>query len=324
MNGLKVKDIMSKDAVTADKKESVPDIMRKLIKHDVGAVVIVNEHLQPFGIVTQRNLLECVMANPDGYREVIAGDIACTSLVTVDPELDSSTAYMMMKINLINRMPVVDSGKVIGMITYRDITNTLKDSFEALEVSHKDLKEKMKVDFVTSVFNKGYMDGELSFFTARSNITGISFTLLLIDIDNFKHVNDTYGHICGDIILKGVAQTLVEKSRNVSIVGRFGGDEFMIIVPYSDYNSSLYMAERLRMAVEERVFIYERSEVRVTVSMGLVEWTHGVNSSQEIIRLADNCLYEAKKTGKNKVSMSGIEIMGDSQAREQNSKTVFL
>ena len=311
MIGLKVKDIMSKDAVTADRREPVLNVINLLLRYDIGAVLITDGNAAPFGIVTQRDIMECVSLNPVNYRVLTAGDIARTGLITVEPELDAILAFAIMKMNLINRLPVVSDGQIRGMITYRDITNVLKESFEALAVSHKDLKEKMKVDFLTGVYNKGYMDEELSYYIERSILTGVSFTLLLVDIDNFKKINDTYGHVCGDVILKGAAQTLVEKSRNVSIVGRFGGDEFMIIVPYSDYNSSAYMAERLRMALEERAFSYDGREVRVTASIGLVEWTIGIKNCEEILRLTDNCQYEAKRAGKNRVSVCGLDIIKD-------------
>ena len=324
MIGLKVKDIMSKDAVTADKREPVMNVINLLLKYDIGAVLITDGGDSPYGIVTQRDIMECVSLKPEKYRELTAADIARTSLVTVEPELDAILAFAIMKINLINRLPVVSDGRIRGMITYRDITNVLKESFDSLEVSHKNLKEKMKVDFLTGVYNKGYMDEELSYFIERSILTGVSFTLLLIDIDNFKDINDTYGHVCGDMILNGAAQTLVEKSRNVSIVGRFGGDEFIIIVPYSDYNSSAYMAERLRMALEERAFSYEGTEVRVTASIGLIEWTYGIKSGEEMLRLADNCLYEAKRSGKNRVSVCGLDIIKDKPVFVEALKTNTL
>jgi len=245
-------------------------------------------------------------------------DIAEKALITVSPELDAFTAYTLMKKNRVDRLPVVSGGRLQGMITHRDITNILKEKFETLEISHNSLKEKMKNDFLTGVYNRGYMDEELNYYIEAANKTGVTFTLLLIDIDNFKHINDTFGHLCGDMILRGVSKVLVEKSKNVSIVGRYGGDEFMIIVPFSDYNSSAYMAERLRMALEQKSHYYDDREMRITASIGLVEWSQDITNKEEIVRLADNCLYEAKRTGKNRVSVCGQEITGNIADSIQN------
>lgn len=309
MEGLTVKDIMSKDVVTAGTDEPVLGLIARLIKFDIGAIVILNTDQTPFGIVTRRDILECILLDPADYRDFTAIDIARVFLVTVEPGLDALTAYTVMKQNRVNRLPVVSNGRLSGIITHRDITNVLKERVETLEVSHENIRKKMQNDFLTGVYNRGYMEEELEYFMEAAKRTGVAFSLLAIDIDNFKNINDAYGHMCGDMILKGAARIFVERSKNVSIVGRFGGDEFMIIVPYSDYNTSAYTAERLRMSLEEHVFVYEGREIRVTASIGLVEWTRDMKNAQELLRLADNCLYEAKNSGKNRVGVYGITVI---------------
>ena len=305
MNGLKVKDIMSKETVTVFPEERITALIQKLLKFDVGAVVVVNQEMRPLGIAARSDIFERILKEPVKYVESTADDIARKNFISVDPDLDVSSANEIMQINLINRLPVVSGGKLVGMITHREINNILNEQVGMLEISHKDLEEKMKIDFLTGIYNRAYLDKKLIQFTDLAFRTNTAFTLLLIDIDNFKGINDTHGHICGDVILKGAAKLFVEKSRNISIVGRFGGDEFVIIVPYSDYNSSIYMAERLRMSLEETIFNYNGKMISVTASIGLVAWNKSIKNSQDMINNADNCLYAAKRGGKNRVSVCG-------------------
>jgi len=323
MNGLKVMDIMSKDTVTAGPSESITELIKKLLKFDVGAVVIVNDEMKPLGIAARSDIFECIIKEPVKYLEMIADNIMKRDFISVDPGLDVVSANDIMQINLINRLPVVSNNRLVGMITHREINNILREQFEILEISHRDLEEKMKIDFLTGVYNRAYVDKKLIQYIDIADRTNAPFTLILVDIDNFKGINDTYGHICGDMILKSAARLFIEKSRNISIVGRFGGDEFIIIVPYSDTNSSLYMAERLRMSLEETDFNYNGINIRVTASFGLVAWSKGIKSCQEIIKNADNCLYYAKRNGKNRVSVFGGLLSENSSAISASGNTLM-
>lgn len=126
---------------------------------------------------------------------------------------------------------------------------------------------------------------------------------VICDIDNFKAINDTYGHVFGDDILSGVAGTLKENTRISDIVIRYGGDEFMLFIPVNDKSMALNICEKLRIQIESSTFTYEEEEVKVTMSFGVyVTNNNGVNCKDCIIK-ADEALYLSKDKGRNRCEM---------------------
>jgi predicted signal transduction protein with EAL and GGDEF domain len=112
----------------------------------------------------------------------------------------------------------------------------------------------------------------------------------------------------GDMVIKQAAAVFSGKIRNIDILGRFGGDEFMIISPFSSPDSAIFLAERMRSAIAENVFTYNGARIYVTVSIGIAAWSKDIKTPQEIIGLADSCMYEAKRSGKNRVSSSCPDV----------------
>ena len=124
---------------------------------------------------------------------------------------------------------------------------------------------------------------------------------MMIDVDNFKNINDTYGHQVGDKVLATVAETIKESIREDDIVGRYGGEEFIVIVK-DDYNSNLKMAERIRGNIEKIIINVDNNNfIKVTSSIGITKMDAKDKTLQQIISDSDKALYEAKNTGKNKV-----------------------
>jgi diguanylate cyclase (GGDEF)-like protein len=123
----------------------------------------------------------------------------------------------------------------------------------------------------------------------------------MTDIDHFKAVNDTYGHPAGDVVLKGVAQMLKEQARDTDVVARYGGEEFAVVMPETDLRGALVIAERLRETVAARAFHTELGPVRVTLSIGLAASPEDGTEMDALVQLADQCLYQAKRAGRNRV-----------------------
>ena len=171
-------------------------------------------------------------------------------------------------------------------------------------------------DPLTGIPNRRYADDALAETRAASE----PFSLLLIDVDHFKSVNDTYGHGVGDEVLKAVARALARQIRRDDVVARFGGEEFLVLLRGLEPALAASVAERFRRSVEALLFEAGRAPERVTVSIG-VAVCDGQGAprprSEELLRLADDALYEAKRTGRNRVvcrSVSG----DDSQPEIQN------
>ncbi|NTW59553.1 MAG: GGDEF domain-containing protein, partial [Nitrospirae bacterium] len=130
---------------------------------------------------------------------------------------------------------------------------------------------------------------------------GEKMTLLMIDIDNFKKVNDTYGHPAGDAILKEVGKCILRSIREPDLGFRYGGEEFAVILPSSDIPAGKVVAERMRALIEHYPFKIDQHVLRVTVSIGVASWPASAETIKDIISEADKALYEAKHNGKNQV-----------------------
>ncbi len=170
------------------------------------------------------------------------------------------------------------------------------DDITALERSREKLGELSIKDPLTSLYNRRYLFRTLKQEINRVKRFNRDFTLLMIDIDDFKRVNDNYGHIKGDEVLKEISNVLLENLRNIDVLGRYGGEEFMVILPETNLNEAYFVGERMRRAVEKTTI----EDLNITVSIGIGEYINGEEYKNTIDR-ADKGLYEAKKTGKNKV-----------------------
>ena len=131
-----------------------------------------------------------------------------------------------------------------------------------------------------------------------------SLSLLIFDLDNFKGINDTYGHQCGDRVLVEFVDTIQNSLRESDIFGRIGGEEFAVLVIETEKVGAMLLAERLRQSIEELVVEYEGKEVVFTVSIGVTEWLPGDGTVEELMTRADDALYSAKRSGRNRVEFA--------------------
>ena len=154
-------------------------------------------------------------------------------------------------------------------------------------------------DGMTGVFNHAYAVEEVDSEIERAKRYNVIFSLILLDVDNFKEVNDSYGHLAGDFVLKSMADLIEKNLRTIDIVGRYGGEEFIIILPQIDLENAYIAGERLRQAVESETFLYNDNVIQLTISLGVATYQDGKNT-QGLIKIADDNLYRAKKEGKNR------------------------
>ncbi|MGM7701573.1 GGDEF domain-containing protein [Pseudalkalibacillus sp. Hm43] len=166
----------------------------------------------------------------------------------------------------------------------------------------KTYKAQAKVDFLTSLNNVRKFDEEMNAFKKHRLPKGERLSILLIDIDFFKKVNDTYGHEAGDEVLRQLGQVLKSKARMKDIVSRNGGEEFSILLPDCDLETAEEIAERIRNAVENHIFdLPDGSGIQITVSIGVASFPDTVKVFDKLYKEADEGLYKAKRTGRNKV-----------------------
>jgi len=177
-----------------------------------------------------------------------------------------------------------------------------EDAFNALEHSRQELYSLSRTDFLTGLYNRLCIDQILSdHFSAMTPGPGespVSLVLMMIDIDNFKLINDTFGHLEGDVVLKTLARVLGASIRAKGAVGRWGGEEFLVSLPALTLPEACTLAEEIRRKVESLVF--EDPHLHVTISIGLAAYKPG-DQSATLIKKADDCLYIAKDLGRNRV-----------------------
>jgi two-component system cell cycle response regulator len=174
-----------------------------------------------------------------------------------------------------------------------------------LIAAREELRFRATHDVLTGISNRGTVMDALRNELSRHVREQRSFGVILVDIDHFKNVNDTYGHLCGDEVLQAVSRRLKECVRPYDTVGRYGGEEFLVIASAADARGTLALAERIRSVLESKPVVTQAGEVRITASLGAAIGTgaHGADP-QTLLRLADMALYRAKEQGRNRTELA--------------------
>jgi two-component system, cell cycle response regulator len=199
--------------------------------------------------------------------------------------------------------------KIKTHLSSKKSLDEIKSSYEQLKLENKELQEtvhkleKLSItDPLTGLYNRRYiterMEEENEVFLRKNR----EFSMMLLDIDHFKTLNDTYGHDCGDYVLKLVAQKLLFIVRKSDIVSRWGGEEFLILLPETSKHTAKKLAERIRKNIENMPILYEQCNYHITLTIGISE--NKSESIHNIIKRADNALYIGKNSGRNCVYMN--------------------
>ncbi len=197
----------------------------------------------------------------------------------------------------------------------KEQNESLKVKLQEAQLQISELKEELQqtkreatIDFLTKIPNRMSFMRALRDFVRDYYERKYPFALIMVDIDHFKNINDTYGHLCGDKVLKAVAETLKLNLRARDIIGRYGGEEFGIILPGVNLAQAVSIAERLRKAVEGITIDCNGVPIKVTISLGVATMKDGLDE-EKLISLADEALYLAKRSGRNRVKTSvDVEI----------------
>ena len=164
---------------------------------------------------------------------------------------------------------------------------------------HEEIYRLTTVDGLTQIFNKRYFAEALDREIARASRYRRELSLVMFDLDHFKDVNDTHGHLAGDAVLKTLAHTIKTRIRTEDIFARYGGEEFAIILPEIEGHNAHQFAEKIRRIVETTDFVFENTKIPVTISMGVATLDLEEPASGALIKRADERLYEAKAAGRN-------------------------
>lgn len=189
---------------------------------------------------------------------------------------------------IINNFPVSEDNKL--------------DVIKKINFMYSHTRHMSLTDPLTGLYNRRNFDNTLEREFLRSKRYGGNLTLAIIDIDFFKKINDTYGHLCGDYILKEVAYLILDNFRKTDLVFRYGGEEFVAILTETSLEHAGIPMERLRKKIESSLFEFNGEKIRVTISAGVS--TNNVETTSEFLDNADKALYSAKENGRNRVEYS--------------------
>jgi len=178
--------------------------------------------------------------------------------------------------------------------------NELRKRVKVLEEALRKERKKSSTDSLTKLPNRRAIDEFISKQESAYKRHGDNYAVVLFDIDHFKSVNDTYGHDAGDIILASFGKLLRRYSRDLDFVGRWGGEEFLVVLPKSDNKGALQFADKLREIVEKSKFMYKNTRIPIKVSGGVADRV-SYDSIESMLKFADENLYKAKNSGRNKV-----------------------
>jgi diguanylate cyclase (GGDEF)-like protein len=176
-----------------------------------------------------------------------------------------------------------------------------------LLLAREELRERANKDLLTMLPNRAAIDAVLEQEFARSGRDGATVGVILLDIDHFKRINDTYGHFAGDAVLRETAANLRANIRTYDQVGRYGGEEFLIVLPHSDLEQATLQAERLRTLLQSRSTMIEGAKLQVTASFGVTVADGQTGTPDLFVRVADEALYKAKAEGRNRVCTLTLE-----------------
>ncbi|MBU3208076.1 GGDEF domain-containing protein [Clostridium algidicarnis] len=245
----------------------------------------------------------------DFWRKKSHCENCISSRALVEKDNCVKIEYTGNKVLLIMSTKILYSDNRYILETFKDITNIgviadIENKSEEYILSYiKDMNNKIIRDDLTGIYNRRYINDKLPVDILSVKLSKIPCTVVMIDIDDFKIINDENGHIIGDNVLKDFSQFISNEVNSVNgWIGRYGGEEFFISLPNMDKEHSLTFIEEIRLGIENLCFNYEKRCLKVTISGGIYE-IKGSEEIDEVFRNADNRLYNAKHKGKNRIEM---------------------
>ncbi|HDZ11665.1 MAG TPA: diguanylate cyclase, partial [Bacteroidetes bacterium] len=193
--------------------------------------------------------------------------------------------------------------RVRSLLRIKFLHDELENRMEQLDEARKRFQQLAITDGLTELFNYRYFRSQLEHEVARAKRYNLDLSLVMVDIDFFKNYNDTNGHPAGDIVLKKIARAVQENIRKIDIPCRYGGEEFILILPDTGKQAAVVVAEKMRKLVEQMPFKNQEAQPnkRLTISMGVATFSEDGETAEELIQQVDKNLYAAKQSGRNRV-----------------------
>lgn len=319
MKDLTVGNVITQDFESVGPDDSLVSVMNRMCDGHLSCVPVIANGL-PIGVITERDVLSLLarMLNGDTFPTTARG-VMCSPPITIHVQASIDAAIRLQSRRRIRRLLVVDDDdRLVGILTQSDLvdaqTEALRAERDRLEIHVSERTEELRlvnerlehmslVDPMLGTGNRRAMDQYLSRLQGLAEQFGRGFSVLMLDIDDFKKFNDRYGHSEADAALCDMVSAVQRAIRPSDVLFRFGGEEFVVTLPEADEEKALEIAERIRGSVEALQIPHELSSHTVmTVSLGLhvvPAETRNVDPSA-VIRAVDASLYDAKANGRNR------------------------
>ena len=213
------------------------------------------------------------------WREIISHRQGMTTLLGREVKLTTAICDYFCSVHLSLKSPVV--------VEIRIFENTIKN---------------IKYDKLTGLYTRHFFDDSLQREIGRAKRYETDLSVLFLDLDDFKKVNDTFGHLAGDYVLESIAAIIRKQIRSEDIAARYGGEEIIIILPETGKVQGLILSERIRKKIEEAYFVFEDKKIVMTISGGLASLPIDTTTGADLVKYADTAMYRAKAAGKNNVT----------------------
>ncbi|MCC7202905.1 MAG: GGDEF domain-containing protein [Nitrospirae bacterium] len=299
--------------------------MQEIVPHDVSCVVLYNQKklwvLSPMKLYVEeaeeikKLVLETMKTIVDtGDDSLYKVEVRCLRDHESDsgqfkPETSNRLFYPMEigearigALHLIRNSDKAFSGYEQNLVSM--LVSTLTLALRNSEV-HREVQELATTDSLTGLFNSRYFHESLTRTFKSTMRYQNPVSLLMIDMDNFKEINDRYGHQGGDAVLQEISKRLIRSLREIDVPARYGGDEIAIILPETSVEQAFFAAKRLKRLLEEKPVFYRGQYIKVTASFGVASCPNPtIRSVEDVISVADKALYDAKKYGRNRIEVS--------------------
>ena len=263
-------------------------------------------------------------SNFDGleYLNSLSGHLDTTALIVVSS--NSSTDRITQCLDLGASDYIVSPFVPLEFLARVRTQFRFLDAKEELVEANQKLKELVDIDDLTGLYNMRSIYNKLEFEMERGKRFNRPVTVVMIDMDKFKSVNDGHDHLFGSYVLSEVGKIIKASTRNIDIPARYGGDEFLIVLSETPLAGVELFCERLRKKIEQTIFSHEKDSIKLTLSLGFASTELGENiNPKELVRRADMALYEAKRKGRNQTIAFNSNIESDRQLEKSAAMHIF-
>ncbi len=309
--------ILQYKATTTYEYTSTIQAIRLMKDNNSDSIIIIDEENKALGIFTTKDFINLIHFNSDLNKPI---NLYMTKPVcTLSEHSTISEAIDFIRDKHFKRIVVTNgNSEIIGILTQKELLRIIYNKWidfikeegnriskinEELLSKTTKLEEKASVDFLTKLYNRRKFNSFLEYEISKANrYKEQQLSILLVDIDYFKNVNDTFGHLVGDNILQEISKILTICSRDSDVVARWGGEEFILMLPQTNIEQAFFVAEKLRATIEKHKF----DDVKhITCSIGVCQF-HKSDNKDSLFKKVDQALYKAKNSGRNRVEMEHI------------------